>query len=594
MSDERNWNLDDIVHLDGFDDLLAGLDSDIGQFSELYEKMSPDMDEETFTGYVEFSEEFKSRMYRLYDFGLLMQAVDTTSSEAGLLISRAKDFWGKYEDAERGINHWLMGKEQEGKAWLDDENAARLFASIPDLEYAFHADRDAEEFILSEPEERINTMKDLTLGSTLTQLRSKIATMQQYFFKPEGAKRGRTIKTQSELTQKFRSPKPEVREATYRALFTEYEKNLKLYFDIYQAVVKDWGQMGELCGYDSPIAKRNCENDIPDAAVETLLEVCADNRGIFQRWFKFKGKELGMDKLRRFDIYAPLDTAEAKKFTFSEGVELVLDTFAQFSPRLAEHAKRVIDEEHIDSHPRQHKESGAFCETAGPDITPYVMMNFNGTQDSVMTLAHELGHAVHSLYAADHSISVQSAPLPLAETASTLCEMIVFDKLFEEAESDDVRKAMLAGKIDDAYGTIMRQAYFVIFEKKSHEAIAKGTTPEELSELYFSKLEEQFGDSLELDPVFKNEWAYIPHMVHTPFYCYAYSFGDLLSLALYGMYKEQGEEFVPKIERILAHGGSEDPQKILEEVGIDMCSKEFWQKSFDVIAEMQDRLEQYS
>ena len=198
------------------------------------------------------------------------------------------------------------------------------------------------------------------------------------------------------------------------------------------------------------------------------------------------------------------------------------------------------------------------------------------------------------MYAADHSISVQSAPLPLAETASTLCEMIVFDKLFEEAESDDVRKAMLAGKIDDAYGTIMRQAYFVIFEKKAHEAIAKGTTPEELSELYFSTLEEQFGDSLELDPVFKNEWAYIPHMVHTPFYCYAYSFGDLLSLALYGMYKEQGEEFVPKIERILAHGGSEDPQKILEEVGIDMCSKEFWQKSFDVIAEMQDRLEQYS
>lgn len=593
MNDERNWNLDDIVPVGGFDDLLAGLETNIEQFSDWYEKMSPDMDEETFGDYVEFSEAVKSKAKKLYYLGSLMQAADTSSSEAGLLLSRAKDFWAKCEDAERGIEHWLKGMEREGKESLDDGNASRLFAAVQDLEYCLHTERDKEKFTLSEPEERVVTMKDLTLGNTLTRLRSKIEAMHRYFFKPKGTKRGRYYDTLSGLLQHVRSPKPEEREAAYRGLFAEFEKNLNLFFDIYEAVVKDWDKEAELRGYDSPIARRNKRNDIPDAAVETLLEVCADNTGIFQRWFKFKAKELGMDKLRRFDIYAPLDTAEPKKVSFSDAIELVLDTFAQFSPQVVEHAKRVVDEEHIDSHPRKDKRSGAFCATVEPDLAPYVLMSFNGTQDSIMTLAHELGHAVHSLYAADHSVSSQHAPLPLAETASTLCEMIVFDKLFEEAESDEVRKAMLAGKIDGAYGTVMRQAYFVIFEKKAHEAIAKGTTPEELSDIYFSTLEEQFGDSIDIDPVFRKEWTYIPHMVHTPFYCYAYSFGDLLSLALYGMYKEQGEAFLPKIEKILAYGGSEEPEKILEEVGIDMSSREFWQKSFDVIAEMQDRLEQY-
>ena len=309
--------------------------------------------------------------------------------------------------------------------------------------------------------------------------------------------------------------------------------------------------------------------------------------------FKFKGKELGMGKLRRYDMYAPLDTTKSQKVTFSEAVDQVLDTFTQFSPQLVEYARRVVSENHIDSHPGPNKKGGAFCATLTPSIAPYVMMNFNGTANHVMTLAHELGHAVHSLYAAHHSHSVQHAPLPLAETASTFCEMIVFDKLFEEAKTDEARKNLLAKRIDGAYSTIMRQAYFVMFELKAQEAIANGITPEKLSEIYFSTLEEQFGDSLELDPLFKNEWAYIPHFVSTPFYCYAYPFGDLLSLSLYGMYKEQGKKFVPKIERILSHGGSEDPQKVLKEVGIDMCSREFWQKSFDVIAKLQDRLEQY-
>lgn len=593
MSDEMRWNLDDTVAVDGFDNLLAELDCDLELFGAWYGRMSPGMGEETFRDYSDFSEGVSKKAYRLHYLGHLMSSADTSSPQADLLVTRARDFWRRYADATRGIDHWLKGMERPGKERLDDGNAARLFAALPDLEYSLHRLREEERFTLSEPEERIITMKDTAVTSSLTEMRKKMAARQRYFLKPAGARRGRTVDTESEVRKHFHSPKPESREAAYRALFAEYEKSLDLYFLIYQAVVKDWAGEAKLRGYESPIAMRNFGNQVPDEAIETLLQVCSDNRDIFHRWFTSKAKMLGVDRLRRFDIYAPLDEAEKATFSFTEAIDLVLTTLGGFSPRFAEHAQAVVAAQHIDSHPRKNKKSGAFCATVGPDIAPYVMMNFDGTLDSVSTLAHELGHAIHSLYASHHPHAVQHAPLPLCETASTLCEMVMFDRLLEEAESDEVRKSMLAGKMDDAYGTIMRQAYFVMFEKRAHGAIAEGTTAEGLSDLYVETLKEQFGESVEIDPAFRYEWSVIPHIVNTPFYCYAYSFGDLLSLALYGEYKEQGAAFIPKIERILAAGGSEEPAKVLKDAGIDMSSREFWQKSFDILRGMQDRLESY-
>jgi len=211
----------------------------------------------------------------------------------------------------------------------------------------------------------------------------------------------------------------------------------------------------------------------------------------------------------------------------------------------------------------------------------------------VSTLAHELGHGIHALYANHHSVSSQNAGLPLCETASTLLEMVMFEKLLKQAENDQVRKALLFNKMAGSFATVLRQNYFVKFEIKAHEAIERGVTGEELSDIYFNDiLKPQFGDSLSIDDSFRYEWAYLPHIVHTPFYCYAYSFGELLSLALFSEYKKQGSVFVPKIEKILAYGGSKSPQKILGEVGIDINSRAFWQGSFDIIKGWQKQLEE--
>lgn len=297
-----------------------------------------------------------------------------------------------------------------------------------------------------------------------------------------------------------------------------------------------------------------------------------------------KAKALGMKKLRRYDIYAPVGGKE-HKYTFEESKKKVLEIFNEFTPGFHARAKLIFDEEHVDSHPRQGKRSGAFCSTTAPSITPYVLLNFNGTPNSLMTMAHELGHGIHSLYSNKLSTLVQSEPLPLAETASTFSEMLIFDRLLEEIKNPEEKKTLLFEKIGSSYATIIRQNYFVKFEVAAHDAIKKGTTAKGLCDIYSENLKEQFGSSIDISDEFRFEWSYIPHIFRTPFYCYAYNFGELLAMSLYSIYKSRGKSFIPKIEMILASGGSEKPSRLLKSIGIDINSKSFWNGSFSMIRE---------
>jgi oligoendopeptidase F len=226
-----------------------------------------------------------------------------------------------------------------------------------------------------------------------------------------------------------------------------------------------------------------------------------------------------------------------------------------------------------------------------PGLTPWVLLNYTGKARDVATMAHELGHAVHALMAQEHSILTFHSTLPLAETASVFSEQLLTDRLLEEEPDAAVRRDLLVGALDDAYATVTRQAYFVLFERQAHEMIAEGVTADELAAAYMENLEEQFGDAIALSDEFKWEWISIPHIYRTPFYCYAYSFGQLLVLSLYQRYRQEGAGFVPTYLRMLAHGGAKSPEYILNEAGIDMTSAEFWQGGYDVIAMMMDQLE---
>lgn len=218
-------------------------------------------------------------------------------------------------------------------------------------------------------------------------------------------------------------------------------------------------------------------------------------------------------------------------------------------------------------------------------------MNYTGKVRDVATLAHELGHAVHSMMAEEHSILTQHPALPLAETASVFSEILLTDRMLAVEKDPLVRRELLAAAIDDMYATVMRQAYFVIFEKDAHAAILDNKSAEELHDLYLENLHEQFGDSLEITSDYRYEWVSIPHIYHTPFYCYAYSFGQLLVLALYRRYQEQGEAFKPGYLKMLAYGGSARPEEVLQEADIDITDAAFWQGGFDVIRQMIDEAE---
>ena len=220
------------------------------------------------------------------------------------------------------------------------------------------------------------------------------------------------------------------------------------------------------------------------------------------------------------------------------------------------------------------------------------MINYDGQARDIATLAHELGHAIHAMLANHHSVLTQQASLPLAETASVFAEMQLTDRLLKQEKDPSVRRDLLANALDDAYITVMRQAYFTIFEKDAHRMIADNVPMDELTQHYLDNLKEQFGDALEISEDFKWEWIAIPHFYHSPFYTYAYSFGQLLVLALYQQYRLEGEAFIPRYLKILAYGGSEAPMKILNEAGLDISSADFWQAGFDVLETMIAELEQ--
>jgi oligoendopeptidase F len=250
----------------------------------------------------------------------------------------------------------------------------------------------------------------------------------------------------------------------------------------------------------------------------------------------------------------------------------------------------VFRENHIDSELRAGKRGGAFCYSVNPGLTPWVMVNYTGQARDVGTLAHELGHAIHGMLAADHSLLTYHPSLPLAETASVFSEMLLTDRLLEEETDKAVVRDILASAIDDAYATVQRQAYFTLFEREAHERIMAGDRIEDLCVRYLDNLRSQFGDAMTLSEDFRWEWIAIPHIYHTPFYTYAYSFGQLLVLSLYQQYREQGNSFVPNYLKLLSYGGSAEPARVLRDAGFDIASTDFWQGGYDVLSGMVDRL----
>jgi oligoendopeptidase F len=517
---------------------------------------------------------------RLGSYAYLKFTEDTQDQAAQTFQARTHQLGAEIDNRTMFFKLWWKG--------LDDSEAETLMDAAGDNRYWLEAVRLERPYTLSEPEEKIINIKDVNGPAALVMLYDSITNRYTFPFEVNGEVKELT---RGELMVHVKSPEPDVRAAAYQSLYKVYEPDVPILGQIYQYRARDWASENvRLREYSSPIAVRNLNNDLPDDLVSMMLEICVENASVYQRYFKLKAKWVGMDKLRRYDVYAPVVKTE-KIYSFTESAEVVLESFEKFDPAVAKLARKLFEEHHIDSEVRAGKMTGAYCLTVEPELTPWVMQNFQGRPNDVSTMAHELGHAIHSLLADDHTALTQSSSLPLAETASTFSEMLLIDELLERDPDPEVRRDLLFQQMDDNYATIMRQAFFAMFEKTAFELIEGGASVDDLTSVYWENLETQFGDSLELNDEFKYEWSMIPHFHHAPFYVYAYAFGQLLVLSLYKQYREEGDSFKPRYLEILSTGGSDSPVRTLEQAGIDVSSPDFWNGGFQVVEEALQQLE---
>jgi len=542
--------------------------------------LSPDMSETAFQDVLEKFETVTREAYRLGAYADLWFSADTQSQDALSFKSRMDQLMLDVQNRTLFLSLWWKG--------LDDAAAERLLGAAGDLKYYLQKLRNFKPYTLSEAEEQVINLKDVNGISAVVTLYDMITNKFEYTLTVDGETK---TMTREELSTYVRSADPDVRKAAYDELYRVYGKEGTLLAQIYNYRVRDWAnEQLQLRKFDSPIAVRNLINDLPDAVVDTLLKVVAEEAYVFHRYFKLKAKWLGLEKLRRYDIYAPLSKS-SKKIDYDTAVNMVLETFDGFSAEVAQQARRVFADRHIDSEVRPGKRGGAFCASILPEQSPYVLINYTGEVRDVATLAHEMGHAVHAMMAQEHSVLTFHSALPMAETASVFSEMLLTDRLLSEEKDPAVRRDLLAAALDDAYATVLRQAYFVLFERDAHKMLIEGKTVADLNSAYMANLHRQFGDVLDISDNFRWEWISIPHIFHVPFYCYAYSFGQLMVLALYRRYKEQGDAFTPQYLKILSYGGSASPTHILTEAGIDVSDPEFWRGGFRVLEEMIDELE---
>jgi oligoendopeptidase F len=582
-----SWRLDDLVKDPAAKEFQEFLESIMNKVEQL-ERKRGELDNAVslveFENFLHSIEAISEKVNIASGYAHLSYAADTSSNERAALVTKMGTFASSITNKLLFFDLWF-------KKGLDEENAQRLIESVPPVyrEHLQHL-RLLAKYTLTEPEERIINTLDVTGTSALIKIYDRMTSGFEFVVKLKRGKKSitKTFTNREKLLTLTRSAKAAEREAAYKSLLKVYKKNSGVLGEIYQNRIIEWrDECLNMRGFKSPISVTNTQNDLDDTTVDTLLGVCRRNSIIFQEYFKQKAKMLGVKKLQRYHLYAPLTIKESdqKRFTYRKAVDTVLRTFEGFHPKFKELAEKIFNEQHIDSEIRKSKLGGAFCSSISPKMTPYVLLNFDGKSRDVSTMAHEFGHAIHSMTASDKPLTVWHAPLPLAETASVFAEMLLNDKLSERLTKVE-RRILLAEQIDDLYATIMRQAYFTLFEIDAHRAVAEqNATIDAVSELYLNNLKEQFGDSVNITRDFQWEWLYIPHFYHSPFYCYAYSFGNLLVVSLYQQFKSEGKNsFIPKYFNILSAGGSQKPEYLLKESGIDISKDEFWQQGFDLVA----------
>ena len=369
--------------------------------------------------------------------------------------------------------------------------------------------------------------------------------------------------------------------------------NIKLFSLVTNTLAKDKAIEDGWRSYPRPISERNLNNQVEDEVVDALVSsVRASYPELSHRYYRLKSKWFGVDKLDYWDRNAPLPEDDARIYDWPQARKMVLDAYGSFEPRLAQIAERFFDGRWIDAELRDGKDSGAFSHSTVPSVHPYILMNFHGKARDVMTLAHELGHGVHQVLSGPQGTLMADTPLTTAETASVFGEMLTFRSLLDGENTPAGRHILLAGKVEDMLNTVVRQIAFHTFEERVHDERAKGElSPERLGDIWMDVQRESLGDSIRFDDDYRSYWAYIPHFVHSPFYVYAYAFGDCLVNSLYDVFQGGHPGFQEKYLDMLSAGGTRRHKELLAPFGLDASDPDFWKRGLGVVAGFVEELE---
>jgi oligoendopeptidase F len=391
----------------------------------------------------------------------------------------------------------------------------------------------------------------------------------------------------------MQSPDEAKRKAGAEALAKTFGENIKLFTLITNTLAKDKDISDRWRGFKDIADARHLSNRVEPEVVAALVEAArAAYPKLSHRYYRMKAKWLGKDKLMHWDRNAPLPQDDKREVPWSEAKDMVLSAYGAFAPEMATIARTFFDKNWIDAPTRPGKAPGAFAHPTVPSAHPYVLLNYLGKTRDVMTLAHELGHGVHQVLAAGQGPLMASTPLTLAETASVFGEMLTFQALLKQTTDPRKRKTLLASKVEDMINTVVRQIAFYTFERKVHTARKEGElTPEQINEIWMNIQAESLGDGIAFGPGYETFWTYIPHFIHSPFYVYAYAFGDCLVNSLYARYRESEQGFQEKYFEMLKAGGTKHHSELLKPFGLDATDPQFWDKGLSVISGMIDELE---
>ncbi len=577
------WNLDPISpgSVEGFTQELREAVEAAVDFGATYRGKVADLDAGTLLLALKRYEELQETAVKPQYYAYLLFAADSGSDEAKKLSQQATESGNRLSRELLFFDLEIMAIPEEAfNSLMNDPllaNYRHYMSSI--RKFSHHT--------LPEREEQLLKQKDLTGTEAFSRLFDELSASFSFTMELDGEEQEFTGE---ELLGLLHHTDPEVRERAFSLFLQRHGENSIVYSSVFNTIALDHAQEMELRGYTHPMEPTNIGNELSSDIVQQLMSVTEANYPLAQEYFRLKARILGLTKLKNCDIYAPVAESQ-KRYSLAEAREMVVQAYGAFNPAYTPIIEAFFTDGRIDAYPRTGKSGGAFCMGMTPSFPPYVLLNYTSNLRDVATLAHELGHGLHFVLSGRQSMLNYHAPLPLAETASVFGEMLLTRLMLERESDPQVKISLLCAKIEDIIATTCRQVVLTRFEERLHLERKSGLlTDSRICQIWLEENGRLFGDAVEAIEAYRWGWSYISHFIHTRFYCYSYTFAELLVLALYREYQQQGSDFVAGYEAILASGGSLSPADTAALAGIDISAAGFWQQGYDILAGLIEEL----